>query len=79
MKLLIMLLHLGFERKGTRWIVENLNKDSVIVDQKLESNLFEIRNYLEKTGFITAWHTKRRFFGHLVVRKSFSNNQLYST
>ena len=68
---------LGFKRKGTWWIVENLNKDSGLFDQKLESNLFEIRNYLEKTG-LAAWHPPKKegFFRHLVVRKSFSNNQL---
>ncbi len=68
---------LGFKRKGTWWIVENLNKDSGLFDQKLESNLFEIRNYLEKTA-LPAWHPPKKegFFRHLVVRKSFSNNQL---
>ena len=68
---------LGFKKKGTWWIVENLNKDSGLFDQKLESKLFEIRNYLEKTG-LPAWHPPKKegFFRHLVVRKSFSNNQL---
>lgn len=68
---------LGFKRKGTWWIVENLNKDSGLFDQKLESNLFKIRNYLQKTG-LKAWHTPKKtgFFRHLVVRKSFSDNQL---
>ena len=77
MKLLIILLLSALKEKGTWWIVENLNKDSGLFDQKLESNLFKIRNYLEKTG-LPAWHPPKKegFFRHLVVRKSFSNNQL---
>ncbi len=68
---------LGFKRKGTWWMVENLNKDSGLFDKELEDNLSKIRHFLQKTG-LEAWHPpkKQGYFRHLVVRKSYYNNQL---
>ena len=68
---------LGFKRKGTWWIVENLNNDSGLFDQELEINLFKIRDFLQQTG-LPAWHPPKKvgFFRHLVVRKSYSNNKI---
>ena len=68
---------LGFKRKGTWWMVENLDADSGLFDQELDSKLSLIRNHLYDSG-LPAWHPPKKegFFRHLVVRKSFSNNQL---
>ena len=68
---------LGFKRKGTWWIVENLDKDSGMFDKELEDSLHQIRSYLEKTN-LKAWHPPKKigFFRHLVVRKSYLTNQL---
>ena len=68
---------LGFKRKGTWWIVENLDADSGLFDKELESRLKEIRKYLEGTS-LPAWHPPKKegFFRHLVVRKSYSENKL---
>ena len=68
---------LGFKRKGTWWIVENLDADSGLFDKELDSKLILIRKYLFKTG-LPAWHPPKKegFFRHLVVRKSFSENNL---
>ena len=68
---------LGFKRKGTWWIVENLNNDSGLFDQELEINLFKIRDFLQQTG-LPAWHPPKKvgFFRHLVVRKSYSDNKI---
>ena len=69
--------NLGFKRKGTWWMVENLDADSGLFDQELDTKLSLIRNHLHRTG-LPAWHPPKKegFFRHLVVRKSFSNNQL---
>jgi len=68
---------LGFKRTGTWWKVENLDSDSGMFDEQLENKLHQIRSWLEKTG-LPAWHPPKKegFFRHLVVRKSFSNDQL---
>ena len=68
---------LGFKRRGTWWIGENLDNDSGIFDEELESQLRDIRNYCEKTG-LPPWHAPRRegFFRYLVIRKSFKTNEL---
>ena len=68
---------LGFKRKGTWWIVENLDTDSGLFDKELESRLNEIRKYLKDTS-LPAWHPpkKKGFFRHLVVRKSYFENKL---
>ena len=68
---------LGFKRKGTWWIVENLDADSGLFDKELDSKLVLIRKYLFKTG-LPAWHPPKKegFFRHLVVRKSFSENHI---
>ena len=68
---------LGFKRRGTWWKVESLNKESGLFDEELENKLIEIRNYLQKTG-LAAWHPPKKtgFFRHIVVRKSFHQDQL---
>jgi 23S rRNA (uracil-5-)-methyltransferase RumA len=68
---------LGFKRRGTWWKVENLNKESGLFDCEWENKLHQFRNYLKSTG-LPAWHPpqKKGFFRHLVVRKSFHQNQL---
>ncbi len=68
---------LGFKRRGTWWKVESLNKESGLFDEELENKLVQIRTYLEKTG-LAAWHPPKKtgFFRHIVVRKSFHQDQL---
>jgi len=48
-----------------------------LFDKELDSKLILIRKYLFKTG-LPAWHPPKKegFFRHLVVRKSFSENNL---
>lgn len=68
---------LGFKRRGTWWKVENLNKQSGLFDTQWETELINIRNFLQNTG-LPAWHPPRKegFFRHIVVRKSFHQDQL---
>lgn len=68
---------LGFKRRGTWWKVENLNKESGLFDKQWEDQLINIRDFLRETG-LTAWHPPRKegFFRHIVVRKSFFEDQL---
>ena len=68
---------LGFKKRGTWWMVENLNKDSGLFDQDLENKMKTIRIWLQKTN-LPAWHPPKKvgFFRHLVVRKSYQNDQL---
>lgn len=68
---------LGFKHRGTWWKVENLNKESGLFDQEWENKLHLFRNFLKNTG-LTAWHPPQKtgFFRHIVVRKSFHQDQL---
>ena len=68
---------LGFKTRGTWWKVENLNKESGLFDQELETKLKDIREYLKSTG-LPAWHPPQKlgFYRHLVVRKSFDQDKL---
>ncbi len=68
---------LGFKHRGTWWKVENLNKESGMFDAEWEDKLIEIRDYLKGTGS-AAWHPPKKegFFRHIVVRKSFFQDQL---
>jgi len=68
---------LGFKHTGTWWKVENLDKDSGMFDKQMEDALKDIRIYLEQTE-LPAWHPPKKegFYRHLVVRKSFSNDEL---
>ena len=68
---------LGFKRKGTWWMVENLDKDSGMFDKELEDSLHQVRSFLEKTN-LKAWHPPKKtgFFRHLVIRKSYLTNHL---
>jgi 23S rRNA (uracil-5-)-methyltransferase RumA len=68
---------LGFKRRGTWWKVESLNKESGLFDSEFETKLYEIRNYLQETN-LAAWHPPQKtgFFRHIVVRKSFFQDQL---
>jgi len=68
---------LGFKKRGTWWIVENLEKDSGIFDAEFENKLKEIRVFCEDSG-LPAWHPPKKegFFRYLVVRKSYKTNQL---
>lgn len=68
---------LGFKRRGTWWKVENLNKESGLFDQQFENALIQVRDWLKSTG-LPAWHPPKKegFFRHIVVRKSFYQDQL---
>lgn len=68
---------LGFKTRGTWWKVENLDAPDGLFDAEFETQLKEIRAYLESTG-LPAWHPPQKigFFRHLVVRKSFDLDQL---
>lgn len=68
---------LGFKRRGTWWKVENLNKESGLFDAQWENELIQVRDFLKNTG-LPAWHPPRKegFFRHIVVRKSFHQDQL---
>ncbi len=68
---------LGFKRRGTWWKVENLNKASGMFDEEWENKLIQLRDFLKATG-LTAWHPPKKegFFRHIVVRKSFDQDQL---
>ncbi len=67
---------LGFKKRGTWWIVENLEKDSGMFDEEFENKLNDIRSFCEKSG-LPAWHPPKKegFFRYLVVRKSYKTNQ----
>ncbi|MCB9364815.1 MAG: 23S rRNA (uracil(1939)-C(5))-methyltransferase RlmD [Flavobacteriales bacterium] len=68
---------LGFKKRGTWWIVENLEKESGIFDEEFENKLHLIKSYCENSG-LPAWHPPKKvgFFRYLVVRKSYKDNQL---
>ena len=68
---------LGFKKRGTWWIVENLEKESGIFDEEFENKLNLIKTYCENSG-LPAWHPPKKvgFFRYLVVRKSYKDNQL---
>ncbi len=68
---------LGFKRRGTWWMGDNLEKDSGLFDQQVEDNLKRIRAYCEKTN-LNPWHgpKKEGFFRYLVVRKSYKTDEL---
>lgn len=68
---------LGFKHRGTWWCVENLDNDSGLFDESFERALKDVRQWCEKTG-LPAWHPPKHigFFRYLVVRKSFSTDQL---
>lgn len=68
---------LGFKHRGTWWKVESLNKPSGLFDEEWETFLKTFRIFLSKTG-LPAWHPPRKkgFFRHIVVRKSFYEDQL---
>lgn len=68
---------LGFKRRGTWWKVESLNKASGMFDKEWEDKLVQVRGFLKATG-LTAWHPPQKvgFFRHIVVRKSFHQDQL---
>ncbi|MBE7630168.1 23S rRNA (uracil(1939)-C(5))-methyltransferase RlmD [Tenacibaculum piscium] len=68
---------LGFKRRGTWWMGDNLDKDSGLFDAQVEDNLKVIREYCEKTG-LAPWHGPKRegFFRYFVVRKSYKTNEL---
>lgn len=68
---------LGFKHRGTWWCVENMERESGMFDAELENGLKTIREYCKNTG-LPAWHPPKRegFWRFLVVRKSYSTNQL---
>jgi 23S rRNA (uracil-5-)-methyltransferase RumA len=57
--------------------VENLDKESGLFDKQWEDNLHLVREFCQNTG-LPAWHPPKKegFFRHIVVRKSFSDDQL---
>ena len=68
---------LGFKRRGTWWMGDNLEKDSGLFDKQVEDSLKTIRIYCEETG-LEPWHGPRKegFFRYLVVRKSYKTDKL---
>lgn len=68
---------LGFKRRGTWWKVESLNLPSGLFDEEWERILPLLREELKSTG-LPAWHPPKKegFFRHIVVRKSFDQDQL---
>lgn len=68
---------LGFKKRGTWWIVENLEKESGMFDADFENHLKDIRQFCEDSG-LPAWHPPKKegFFRYLVVRKSYKTNQV---
>ncbi len=68
---------LGFKKRGTWWIVENLDKDSGLFDEHFENHMKTIREWLIDTG-CPAWHPPKQegFFRFLQVRKSFHSDKL---
>jgi len=68
---------LGFKHRGTWWKVESLHKESGLFDAEWENKLHQFRDYLQSTG-LSAWHPPKKegFFRHIVVRKSFKQDQL---
>jgi len=68
---------LGFKRRGTWWKVESLDQPSGLFDEQWETILKDIRLFLEKSG-LPAWHPPKKhgFFRHIVVRKSYDQDQL---
>jgi len=68
---------LGFKRRGTWWKVENLQNPCGLFDEKWESKLPKIKEFLKNTN-LPAWHPPQKtgFFRHLVVRKSFATDKL---
>jgi 23S rRNA (uracil-5-)-methyltransferase RumA len=68
---------LGFKRRGTWWMGDNLEKDSGLFDAQVEDNLKVIRKYCQDTN-LAPWHGPRKegFFRYLVVRKSYKTNEL---
>ncbi len=67
----------GFKRRGTWWKVENLAKPSGMFDEEWETKLIQIRDFLKSTN-LPAWHPPKKtgFFRHIIVRKSFDQDQL---
>jgi 23S rRNA (uracil-5-)-methyltransferase RumA len=57
--------------------VESLNKPSGLFDEQWETILRGVREFLKDTG-LPAWHPPKKegFFRHIVVRKSFEQDQL---
>ena len=68
---------LGFKRRGTWWKVESLDKPSGLFDEQWETLLPELRELLH-SFHLPAWHPPKKtgFFRHIVVRKSFHQDQL---
>lgn len=68
---------LGFKHRGTWWKVENLDHESGLFDEEVESKLHMLRTWLAETG-LPAWHPPRRegFYRFFVVRKSFAADRL---
>jgi 23S rRNA (uracil-5-)-methyltransferase RumA len=68
---------LGFKKRGTWWIVENLEKESGLFDAEFENKLKDIRQFCINSN-LPFWHPPQKvgFFRYLVVRKSYLSNQL---
>jgi 23S rRNA (uracil-5-)-methyltransferase RumA len=68
---------LGFKRRGTWWAVENLDGDSGLFDESVESQLHHLRHWFESSG-LPPWHPPQRtgFYRFLVVRKSIADDTL---
>lgn len=68
---------LGFKHTGTWWKVENLDNDSGLFDAEWENKLHLLRQWFEVSN-LPAWHPPKKtgFYRHIVVRKSFHDNQL---
>jgi 23S rRNA (uracil-5-)-methyltransferase RumA len=68
---------LGFKRRGQWWAVEKMEKASGLFDEELENNMPRISEFCIDSG-LPAWNPAKSngFFRFLVVRKSFTDDEL---
>jgi len=67
---------LGFKRRGMWWCVDSLVKPSGLFDERFETGLAKMKEYLEATG-IPGWHAPKShgFFRSMLVKYSFHQDK----